>query len=316
MKNKLFSYLFLSMLSSSGLQATVYAVGTLVKGDKKVHFLSGVIDQNHVEQSQAQCIQNQANHLQAQAVYGDSIKIEYEYTYAQLKQIAVQEVQHINPAVLNKGTYNAKKQAFGALRENDDATFASFSSDKQKAVREFFDVITRNRMIDAIEKSSARHVFVCCEPIHGAVVWNRLVSEDWSKESDDSIVTFAQSFAQNYTHTAPVAQVIAACKVQPVDIAAWFASAQSVNEITVQPVAQLHRPQPFVAATESFFTARNMFACAVGVTAVAALACIAVKNDLLGWLKKKIAPSLIVWGRERKNLDAIDKGLEYFGLTS
>jgi hypothetical protein len=59
-----------------------------------------------------------------------------------------------------------------------------------------------------------------------------------------------------------------------------------------------------------------MFACAVGVTAVAALVCVAVKNNVVGWLKKKIAPTLIVWGTRRKNPNATLKGFEYFGLIS
>ena len=320
MKNNLFSYVLLSLLlSAPAVQATVYAVGMLQKGNQKVYFFSDVPDTRQEQAVQDAAILSKARELGAKLIIDDSYKVLAER--AQGSDIAVQScysrssfgdetLQAINDVLkheaikitderFNKSTIGTKYRLFSDfVVANPQQRFGDCSQDQQEGLMSLCDVITRNQLINAVETSDNEHMFVFSSPVHICVTWNKLKEEGWRVSGAETVVSFAQAFAESSEQAGSLGDAARLTGAKPVNIEACFAPIEP--QISV-PVAQ---PEPI-------FTLSNVGWCLFGCASIAALACIAIKNDFFGWMKNKVGPSLLKYGIINRNLSIAETGLRY-----
>jgi hypothetical protein len=325
MKSNIWSMLIV-MCSFASLQmrATVYAFAALKKGEQSIYLLANVQQDNWCWDSQKEDILRAAQGLGAKLVVDDSYgntdgewlqraQESVETTicfnsvfnddkpWSGIEAILLREIAKISPDRLqNRGTL---LPAWQELKKNAPQNENDPLNDGQRSrLAGFLAKLTINQMLNAIEQSPNTPIIICSGIAYVAEILNVLLTNYGATGCPGNIASFANNIKDQWMVYRNAVQA-ARASGKPIDIKAsieqqeviFLERAENGSEaVSSQPVENVENSSASEQITRPSRSWLDVAVCGFGIASVAALACIAIKNDFCRALKKTFVPTLII----------------------
>jgi hypothetical protein len=326
MKSNVWSMLIV-MCSFVSLQvrATVYAFAALEKGEQSIYLLANVQQDNLCWDSQKEDILREAQRLEAKLVVDDSYgntdpewlgraQESVETTicfnsvfndnkpWDEIKVILQREIAKISPDRLqNRGTLLQAWQELNnnALQNENDP----LSNDQRNHLAGFLAKLAINQMLNAIEQSPVGKPIIICSGIaYIAEIVDVLINKHGVAGCIGNIASFANTIKDQWMICRNAVQA-AQASGSPIDIKASIEQQEVIflqqtesysGAASSQPVESVENSPASEQITRPSRSWLDVAVCGFGVASMAALACIAIKNDFCRALKKILVPTLTI----------------------